>query len=102
MATAADSCWTDLVPGPTVIDVTIVRIEVSYEFNFLKIESNYYERDGRAKQGKPSFLRHIPDGGNYGWKSTGCKHFRCLDSEGKLRCLACGFVAPDGLDSEII
>jgi predicted HNH restriction endonuclease len=32
----------------------------------------------------------------------GRKHFRSLDTEGKLRCLACSFVTPDGLDSEII
>jgi hypothetical protein len=33
---------------------------------------------------------------------VGRKHFRGLDREGKLRCLACGFVTPDGLDSEVI
>ncbi len=32
----------------------------------------------------------------------GRKHFRGLDKEGKLRCEACGFVTPDGLDAEII
>lgn len=32
----------------------------------------------------------------------GRKHFRRLDPQGKLRCRACGFVAPDGLDQEII
>lgn len=32
----------------------------------------------------------------------GRKHFRGLDREGKLRCLACGFVTPEGLDSEIV
>jgi 5-methylcytosine-specific restriction protein A len=32
----------------------------------------------------------------------GRKYFRSLDKEGNLRCEACGFVTPDGLDAEII
>jgi predicted HNH restriction endonuclease len=32
----------------------------------------------------------------------GRKHFRGVDREGKLRCRACGFVTPDGLDAEVI
>jgi hypothetical protein len=29
----------------------------------------------------------------------GRKHFRALDEKGKLRCQACGFVTPDGLET---
>ncbi|NVO06532.1 MAG: hypothetical protein HXX19_11650 [Rhodoferax sp.] len=32
----------------------------------------------------------------------GRKHFRSLDAHGKLRCYACSFVAPTGLDVEVI
>lgn len=32
----------------------------------------------------------------------GRKHFRDLDEEGKLRCQACGFITPEGLEAEVI
>ena len=32
----------------------------------------------------------------------GRKHFRSLDAQGKLRCYACSFMAPAGLDVEVI